>query len=410
MLQGNALVGQSGGPTAAINATLAGVIRGVLEQAGQGPIETLYGMRNGVEGLFRGDYLNLTDCMDDDAKLEQLIHTPAAALGSCRKKLPDSPDDPAYDTVFAEFLRLNIRYFFYIGGNDSMDSVVKLTAAAKCRDYDLRVIGVPKTIDNDLVETDHTPGFGSAAKYVAVSIEEIIRDCSVYTVPAVTIVEIMGRDSGWLTAASALPGAVFGEGPDLIYLPERAFVIDQFLSDVRAALAKHPNVVVAVSEGIKDENGEYLGGGKTPGGAQDVFAHRYLAGTAKYLETVVKQEIGCKVRAVELNLPQRCAAHIASETDLEESVFIGASAVRAAVDGVSGCMMTFIRTEGDAYGVVAGTVPAERVANQIKVVPDSMITPDGTGITDEGIAYLLPLIQGESMPAFVSGLPLQFKF
>lgn len=405
MLQGNAIVGQSGGPTSAINATLAGVIRGVAEIGGS-TIPVLWGMRNGIEGVLRGEYVNLSDRIRGEEALYDLAHTPAAALGSCRRKLPQDPADPLYDTLFKEFGKLNIRYFFYIGGNDSMDTVAKMSRAARERKYEIRVIGVPKTIDNDLSGTDHTPGFGSAAKYIAVSMEEIIRDCSVYTVPAVTIVEIMGRDAGWLTAAAALPALVFGEGPDLVYLPERIFDLENFLADVRSALEKHPNVVVAVSEGIRDRNGVYVGAlGQS--GAVDAFGHQYLAGTGKVLEGLVKREIGCKVRSIELSLPQRCAAHLASATDLEESVLIGREAVRSAYEGNSGCVMTFLREENENYRVRVGITDVADVANQIRYVPDKYILPRGNGVTEDCLRYLLPLIQGETSPRYVNGLPYQ---
>lgn len=404
MLKGNAIVGQSGGPTSAINATLAGVIRGAMEAEA---IDTLYGMRNGIEGILAHTYIDLTARFAGrEEELTDLAHTPAAALGSCRRKLPSDMADSLYDALFSEFARLDIRYFFYIGGNDSMDTVAKLSKAAEGRSYEMRIVGVPKTIDNDLAGTDHTPGYGSAAKYIAVSVEEIIRDCSVYTIPAVTIVEIMGRDAGWLTAAAALPALVTGEGPDLIYLPERAFSVTQFIVDVRRALEKHPNVVVAVSEGLRDASGAYVGA-MGQSGAVDVFGHKYLAGTARVLESFVKEEIGCKVRSIELSLPQRCAAHLASETDLDESVMIGRAGVSAAVSGSSGCVMAYRREAGETYGVTVETVAVEAVANQIRTVPDAYLTPSGNGITEAGLRYLLPLIQGEATPRYVDGLPYQ---
>ena len=325
-LCGNAVVGQSGGPTAAINATLAGVIRGALANiAAGGEIRHLYGMRNGVDGLLREDIVLLDELFAPDAdggnvNLDRLTLTPAAALGSCRRKLPAAgaaDEDAVMGRLFDIFEKYDIRYFFYIGGNDSMDTVAKVSAYAEKRGYPMRVMGVPKTIDNDLVGTDHTPGFGSAAKYIAVTMQEILRDTAVYTVPAVTIVEIMGRDAGWLTAASALGRAVTGISPDLVYLPERAFSYDEFFADLREALARHPNVVVAVSEGIELADGTLVGA-SAQSGAVDAFGHKYLAGTAKALEQAVKAEIGCKVRSVELNLPQRCAGHLCAAQDIEE--------------------------------------------------------------------------------------------
>lgn len=406
-LYGNAVVGQSGGPTAAINATLAGVIRGVKENLHGGCIGTLYGMRNGVEGLLEERLIDLSAYYDTEEKLELLEHTPAAALGSCRKKLPKMGENDAfYEQMIAIFRKYDIRYFFYIGGNDSMDTVAKLSAYTKDHDYEMVIMGVPKTIDNDLVGTDHTPGFGSAAKYIAVTTQEIIRDCAVYRIPAVTIIEIMGRDAGWLTASSAIGRVVNGVEPDLVYLPERTFDMQAFFADVRAALAKKPNVVIAVSEGIRFADGHYVGEG-TQTGAKDAFGHAYLAGTGKALELAVKAEIGCKVRSVELNLPQRCAAHLASATDLSESVLIGRSAVKAASEGVTRQMMTVTRVSDEPYQVEVGHSDVSEIANRIRYVDDAFINTAGNHVTDACCRYLLPLIQGEATPKYENGLPVQ---
>lgn len=400
----NAIVGQSGGPTAAINATLAGVIAGALDCPAIG---TLYGARNGVEGMLRENLIDLSAFFGGETREERLKLlecTPAAALGSCRRKLPSDPDAPEYAALFEIFAKNNIHYFFYIGGNDSMDTVAKLSAASERAGYPLRVVGVPKTIDNDVAGTDHTPGYGSAAKYIATSMQEILRDCAVYTVQAVTIVEIMGRDAGWLTAAAALP-RVNGAGPDLIYLPERTFSFERFYADVERALERHPNVVVAVSEGLRCEDGRYVGEG-AQSGAVDVFGHKYLSGTGKALELAVKERLGCKVRSVELNILQRCASHCASKTDLEESVMVGRAAVEAAAAGKSGCMMNFIREEGDSYRCAVGSADVSQIANAVRVVPDEFINAEGNNITDAGVAYLLPLIAGEVLPETRNGLPL----
>ncbi len=403
---GNAVVGQSGGPTAAINATLAGVVRGVLEGVHGGCIETLYGMRNGVEGLMQEDLVDLSAFFDAEEKISLLEHTPAAALGSCRKKLPKvGEDDAFYEKMIAVFKKYNIRYFFYIGGNDSMDTVAKLSEYTQNHDYEMLVMGVPKTIDNDLVGTDHTPGFGSAAKYIAVTVQEIIRDCSVYKIPAVTIVEIMGRDAGWLTAASAIGRVVNGVEPDLVYLPERDFDMETFFSDVRAALAKHPNVVIAVSEGLRFADGRYVGEG-TQTGAKDAFGHAYLAGTGKALELAVKAEIGCKVRSVELNLPQRCAAHLASQADLSESVMIGRAAVKAASEGITRQMMVYERISETPYQLRVGHKEVSEIANLIRKVDDAFINEAGNHVTDACCSYLLPLIQGEAICRYEGGLPV----
>ncbi len=409
-LCGNAIVGQSGGPTAAINATLAGVIRGVKENVANGKIRTLYGMQNGVEGLLQERLIDLTAYFDSEEKIQLLEHTPAAALGSCRKKLPNPNQDPAFfEQLISIFQKYNIRYFFYIGGNDSMDTVAKLSEYTEHHDYDMVVLGIPKTIDNDLIGTDHTPGFGSAAKYIAVTTQEIIRDCSVYQIPAVTIIEIMGRDAGWLTAASAIGRTVNGVEPDFVYLPERIFDWTHFFKDIRSALAKHPNVVIAVSEGLRLADGHYVGEG-TQTGAKDAFGHAYLAGTGKALEIAVKEKIGCKVRSVELNLPQRCAAHLASETDISESVSVGRSAVKAAGEGITRQMMTIARTSENPYSVTIQHTDVSKIANQIRKVDDRFINESGNHVTDACCRYLLPLIQGESFSLFEKGLPKHLIF
>lgn len=405
-LIGNAVVGQSGGPTAAINATLAGVIRGVLENVHGGSIGTLYGMRNGVEGLLEERLVNLSEIFADTSKLSMLENTPAAALGSCRKKLPDpAKDTTVYEKLLAIFKKYDIRYFFYIGGNDSMDTVAKLSEYTKNHDYQMCIMGVPKTIDNDLVVTDHTPGFGSAAKYIAVTMQEIIRDCAVYTTKAVTIVEIMGRDAGWLTAASAIGRVVNGCGPDLIYLPERAFSMEEFFEDLRTTLDDHPNVVVAVSEGIHFVDGTYVCEGLSVGGV-DAFGHKALSGTGKALELAVKEKLGCKVRSVELNISQRCGSHIASKTDLEESVCVGREAVRAASKGVTRRMMTIERVSTTPYEYQIGHSDVSTIANKIKKVNAEFINERGNNVTDACVEYLLPLIAGETNPVYDRGVPV----
>lgn len=416
-LIGAAVIGQSGGPTAAINATLAGVIRSVLRSENNQVITGLYGMRNGIEGFLDGRTIDLVQrftCADgtvDEDALELLAQTPSAALGSCRRKLPDPAKDPAFFARLVEqFRKQNIRYFFYIGGNDSMDTVDKLSAyVAEC-DYSMQVIGLPKTIDNDLPGTDHSPGFGSAAKMIATEMQEIVRDCSVYTVPAVTIVEIMGRDAGWLTASAALPRIIGGGSPDYVYLPERTFSMESFFADLRTAFAIKPNLVVAVSEGIRFADGTYVGEG-TQSGALDVFGHKYLAGTAKMLEQAVKAEFGCKVRSIELNLPQRCASHCASLTDLTESAEAGRAGVDAALQGATGCMISIQRAENaDTYRVYYEPADVRKIANKERKVPDAFITPAGNQVTDECLSYLLPLIQGEVPLRMDNGLPRHFVF
>ncbi len=406
MLRGNAVVGQSGGPTAAINATLAGVIRGAFEAE---CIETVYGMRNGIEGFMEKRLVELNSIFEDEEQLAILEQTPAAALGSCRKKLPDpdsgrAEDEEFYKRLFAVIEEFDIKYFFYIGGNDSMDTVAKMSRYAEKSGVDIRIMGVPKTIDNDLALTDHTPGFGSAAKYIATTVGEIIRDCSVYTVKAVTIIEIMGRDAGWLTASSAIGRAVNGVAPDYVYLPERRFDMESFFADIEKAFEKHPNIVVAVSEGLQFADGTYVGEG-TQSGSTDVFGHKYLAGTGKALEIALRNRFGCKVRSVELNLPQRCAGHLLSRTDIAESRDIGREAVRAAVSGVSGEVMVFVRREGEEYTCDIEHRSVRGIANATRYVPDEFICADNNNVTDGCARYLLPLIKGELDVRFDMGLP-----
>ena len=406
-LKGNAIVGQSGGPTAAINATLAGVVRGALANDNIG---TLYGMRNGIEGLLDRRLIDLGKTLDTEEKIASLERTPAAALGSCRKKLPsvdseDEGDIAVYHKIFEILAEYDIRYFFYIGGNDSMDTAAKMSKFADRCGYEIRIIGIPKTIDNDLLVTDHTPGYGSAAKYVATTVQEIIRDCAVYTTKAVTIVEIMGRDAGWLTASSAVGSLVNGQAPDLVYLPERAFDLEEFYASIEKAFEKHPNIVVAISEGIRFADGRYICESEQ-GGAIDVFGHKALSGAGKTLELAVKAKFGCKVRSIELNLPQRCAGHLLSKTDISESVMLGKEAVRVAVEeGVSGEMMIYERTSNEPYICVIGHRKVADIANMVKHVPAEYINDEGNFVTKECCEYILPLIEGEDGPRYVRGIP-----
>ena len=407
----NAVVGQSGGPTAAINATLAGVIKGCLESE---KIDKVYGMRNGVEGLFSENLLELNSYFEKRmSHLDLLAATPAAALGSCRKKIKS---DEEIEAVYKILEKYDIRYFFYIGGNDSMDTVKMMSEyAERNKDkgiYDVKFIGIPKTIDNDLPVTDHTPGYGSAAKFVAATMQEILRDCAVYTKKAVTIVEIMGRDAGWLTASSALAKYLTGAGPDLIYLPERVFDEEAFIKDVNKKLQNpdKPYVVVAISEGIKLADGTYVGEKKT-GNYDDPFGHKMLAGAGKVLEALVTEKIGCKCRSVELNVLQRCASHIASKCDIDESRRIGETGVKYALKGETGKMVCFRRLKTDGvYRTEIFCEKAENVANMVKSVPQNFITPDGTGVTDKCIDYMLPLIAGENPVIYEDGLPVHFEF
>jgi 6-phosphofructokinase 1 len=412
-LIGNAVVGQSGGPTSAINATLAGVIRGALDaDATGGAIKTLYGMRNGVEGLLEERLINLTEIFEGhEEKIVALEHTPAAALGSCRKKLPKIAEGAeTYGKLLEIFKKYDIRYFFYIGGNDSMDTVAKLSEYMKDKNYEMRIIGVPKTVDNDLTNTDHTPGFGTAAKYVATTIQEIIIDCAVYKIPAVTIVEIMGRNAGWLAASAGLGEYAGGYAPDAVYFPERDFTMEGFFEDVEAAFKKHPNVVIAISEGIRFADGRYVGEG-AQSGAVDVFGHKYLAGAAKVLEGEVKNRFGCKARSIELSLPQRCAAHLGSASDINDSIAIGKAAVAAAcLEGATGDMMLYKRVSDAPYVCEIEHMSVAGIANAVRFLPDEYINERGNGITEACARYMLPLIEGETYPEYKCGMPVYFSF
>lgn len=403
MIQGNLIVGQSGGPTAAINASLAGVVH-AAKAAG---IPTIYGMKNGIEGLLQESYVDLQNCLKNDLDLALLKRTPSSFLGSCRFKLPDANKDEAlYQKLFAILQTLQIKYFIYIGGNDSMDTIMQLSAYATKIQSDIRFLGVPKTIDNDLAQTDHTPGYGSAAKFVASTMKELICDSNVYDMEAVTIVEIMGRNAGWLTAAAALAKGEDCQGADLIYLPERTFDTNDFLARVDALRKEQKTVMIAVSEGIKNKNGEYVFEEDTKGSdAVDAFGHKMLDGVASYLADKVKQTLGIKARGITLNTTQRCASHMASLTDVQEAEQAGAKAVASALSGHSGEMVIFQRPSNDPYQLVTETYDINKIANMVKEVPQDWITPDGAGVTEDFLAYCRPLIQGELTPIMVDGLP-----
>ena len=387
----NLLVGQSGGPSAAINASLAGVLaEGIASQK----IGKVYGAINGISGVL-SEQIRDMGMMNDPELLHLLKITPAMALGSCRHKLNEiDADIETYQKIEAVFDKYNIGYFFYIGGNDSMDTVDKLNKYF-CRIHkDIKVIGVPKTIDNDLVITDHTPGFGSAAKYLVVTVNEIIRDTSIYAVKSVTIMEIMGRDSGWLTLAAALPKLLGGSKPDIVALPETAFDENAFLEKINTLFQTTNNVVAVVSEGIRDQHGNYVGE-NTKSGATDIFGHQYLSGVGKYLEQLVKDKIGCKVRSIEVNLMQRCAAHLASKTDLDEAEQIGRAAVKRALEGASGEMMIFRRLSDHPYQIKIDSYPISQIANKAAMIPDDMLDLENPACREKAVNYLLPLIQGE---------------
>lgn len=397
---GNCLVGQSGGPTVAINASLCGVINRVMET---NAYHTIYGMVNGIEGFLQKNIINLSELFDSESERKKLQTTPAMYLGSCRYKLPSATEQPeVYTKIFDILKELDIQTFFYIGGNDSMDTVLQLSMFAKEHNYPVQVIGIPKTIDNDLPITDHTPGYGSAAKYVATSMLEIAHDTYIYDMPSVTIVEIMGRNAGWLTAAAALARNSYNSSPDLIYLPEVSLTRESFIEDVKRTQGLRQNVIIAVSEGVKDENGDYLSATST---AVDSFGHKMLSGCAAILEDWVKADIGCKVRSVTLNVLQRSAAHICSKTDIEESLMIGSAAVDTAQKGITGQMVCYKRVSNDPYTVEIITSDVDGIANQEKKVPSEWICESGCDVTQDFIDYAAPLIEGEIQVSFERGIP-----
>lgn len=402
MKKRNCFVGQSGGPTAAINASLAGVVAECKESK---QFDHVYGMVNGIKGLLEDKYIDLLEVFDTEEKITQLKHSPAMYLGSCRYKLPTYLDDSeTYDKLFKTFKELEITDFYYIGGNDSMDTVAKLSAYAKVIESPIRFIGVPKTIDNDLMGTDHTPGFGSAAKYVATSMLEIAYDSSIYKLDSVTIVEIMGRNAGWLTAASALARTEYSDAPDLIYLPEVPFVKEKFLNDIREVFKRKRSVIIAVSEGIKGENGEFLDS-DSKYAKRDAFGHILHSGTGKVLETLVYQEFKCKVRSIELNVLQRAAMHIASEVDINESFEIGRYAVKTSMNGKTGMMMVFNRTSNNPYTIECDYKDVSEIANQEQKIPVEWINEAHNDVTKELYDYLYPLIQGEIALKYHNGIP-----
>ncbi len=402
MIKGNVIVGQSGGPTAVINASLAGV----FSEAKRMGIEKIYGMKNGIEGLLKGGYVELTEHISNATDIELLKRTPSSYLGSCRYKLPKFEDnEEVYRTIFNTLNSLNIKYLIYIGGNDSMDTIMKLSAYGKRVSSDIRFMGVPKTVDNDLAVTDHTPGFGSAAKYVASSMKEVIRDSSVYDMKSVTIVEIMGRNAGWLAGASVLSKDEDCCGPDMIYLPERNFESDKFLAKIEQKMKEKNTVVVAVSEALKNPEGVYICEENLSYSAADAFGHKILTGSALYLAELVGKETGIKARGIVFNTLQRCAAHLSSKCDVDEAFSAGEKALNLATDGHSGEMIIFNRISDEPYRMILETSDVTKIANAEKVVPDEWITEDGTYVSPEFVKYCKPLIDGEVYPYMSQGLP-----
>lgn len=398
-LLGNCLIGQSGGPTAAINASLLGVIEAAREAK---EIAHIYGMMHGIEGVLRHELIDLG--AEDPNELAYLKYTPSAILGSCRYKLGDYEKSSSdYTTILNILKDYNIRYFFYIGGNDSMDTCNKIGRYLKSVNYPCHVIGIPKTIDNDLAGTDHCPGYGSAANFIATACMELKQDTQVYRTPTVNIIEIMGRHAGWLAGASAL-GNIYGAGPDLIYLPERPFDIKQFYGDIRRVVSKNGCCVVAVSEGIHYADGSFIQDITSADG--DGFGHVQLGGLGVYLAELVRKELHYKTRGIELSLLQRCGTHCASETDLNESMLAGQSAVASALRGKTNIMIGFVRTATNgSYTVTTNEIPLDSVANVEKKVPINWINEAGNGVTQSFIDYVLPLVQGEPKRDLLQSLP-----
>jgi 6-phosphofructokinase 1 len=405
-MRGNVIVGQSGGPTSVINSSLVGVYK-TAKDRGAGKV---YGMLHGIKGLLDRQYVDLSEHIKTDLDIDLLKRTPSSFLGSCRYKLPEICDDrDVYDKIFKILEELNIEAFFYIGGNDSMDTIKKLSDYAILVNSDIKFMGVPKTIDNDLATTDHTPGYGSAAKYIAAVTKEIIRDGLVYDYPTITIIEIMGRNAGWLTAASALAKGEDCEGVDMIFLPEVPFDIDLFMQRIKELSQKKSSIVIAVSEGIKVADGRYVFELKDHVEFVDAFGHKQLQGTAKFLADKIGGELGVKTRAIELSTLQRCAAHMTSRVDITEAFQVGGAAVKAAFEGESGRVIVLDRVSEDPYICTTSSQDVHKIANIEKKVPLEWITNEGTYVSDELVHYIRPLIQAELSPVMVDGLPRHLK-
>lgn len=398
---GNVIVGQSGGPTSVINSSLAGVYKTAKDRGAK----KVYGMLHGIKGLLDKQYVDLSEKIGTTMDIDLLKRTPSSYLGSCRFKLPEIEADKAtYDKIFKILKELDIEYFFYIGGNDSMDTIKKLSDYAQIINSSIKFMGVPKTIDNDLAVTDHTPGYGSAAKFIAATMKEIIRDGLVYDYPTVTVVEIMGRNAGWLTAAAALAKSDDCEGVDLIYLPEKVFDIDHFMATVKKLLKNNKSLVIAISEGIKVADGRYVFELSDHVEFVDAFGHKQMSGSAKYLSNRIAADLGVKSRAIELSTLQRCAAHMTSRTDITEAFNVGGAAVKAAFEGESGKVVVLKRVSDDPYMCITETHDVHDIANVEKKVPLEWITDDDY-VTNDLVHYIRPLIQAELSPIMVDGLP-----
>ena len=399
-LIGAAILGQSGGPTSVINASAAGVF---IEALKQDSITNVFGAKHGIKGILNEEFYDMSK--EDLKELELLKTTPSSDIGSVRYKLKDAEvDDSDYKRLLEVFKKYNIRYFFYNGGNDSMDTCNKVSKFFQKSGWECRCIGVPKTIDNDLAVTDHCPGYGSAAKYVATTLMEIKHDSSVYDTPMVAVVEVMGRNAGWLTAASQLATEA-GFGPDLIYLPELPFDFDSFMSKVEKKIKENVHVLIAVSEGVKTKDGKYIPE-MFKELATDSFGHAQLGGTAQVLADQIHNKFGVKVRAIEFNLMQRCAQHLASKADITEAYTAGKKAVQYAVKGVTDKMVGFKRSYVNGkYKCNYVLIDLALVANDEKKIPLDWINEDGTSLNHKFVEYALPLIQGDMKAPLENGLP-----
>lgn len=402
MQLGNVIVGQSGGPTSVINSSLVGVFK-TAKDAG---CPHVYGMRNGIEGLLNEHYIEMSDYVKNDLDIELLKRTPSSFLGTCRYKLPDyEKDEETYKKVFKILEKMEIKHFFYIGGNDSMDTIDKLSRYASIINSDITFIGVPKTIDNDLTMTDHTPGYGSAAKYIAAAMKEIIRDANTYPNESINIVEIMGRDAGWLTCAATLSRSEDCTGPDMICLPETVFDYDIFVNKLNEIRRQKKVITIAVSEGIKTADGKYVCEANRKSVSEDAFGHKMLGGTALYLADFIGAELGVKSRGIVFSTLQRCASHLVSRRDITEAFTAGADGVQLSLNGETGRMITFERISNSPYQLKTSSCPTSAVANAVKSVPTEWLINDNTYVSKEFDEYARPLIIGELSPFMVDGLP-----
>ncbi|MEE1049478.1 MAG: 6-phosphofructokinase [Clostridia bacterium] len=403
---GNMIIGQSGGPTAVINASLAGA----YSYAKEAGISKVYGMLGGIQGLIEEKYINLDDFLKTPEDISILRQTPSAALGSCRFKLPPVTETELYEKIFAILKKLDIAYFIYIGGNDSMDTIDKLSQYASLTGSDIRFMGVPKTIDNDLPITDHTPGYGSAAKYISTAVKEIIGDSGVYYLKSITVIEIMGRNAGWLAATAALSKGDDCCGPDMIYLPEYSFDIEECEKKISELFKKKNAIIIAVSEALKDKDGNLIGEGGSVYAEEDAFGHKIMSGVGQFLAQHLGKKFGVKARGIEINTLQRCAAHYMSAQDNDEAFAVGAKSAKAAISGETGKITVIIRTNNNPYSYEIKTADIGDIANIEKKLPLEWIDIDNAYIRQEFIDYCLPLIQGEIHPIMKNGLPVHTKF